>query len=204
MWVDGKQFDKTKPSFHAHWYKYDDCQKLALHDPHYSKVGDRTYYLGCDALACCYSEDADIKKWDINSGSMSTVEFIGLEDTTELDENPVSQAEHWHEADKIPFTPYSIDYHHFITRADNSDVISHRININSTDGLFPPQEILYSNFQVQHDLDAFRESEFQIPAVCQGNILKCDDSQTLKWNAAYFKHDHMRATLKSMSKDVSV
>jgi hypothetical protein len=195
MWVDGSQFPH-KDSFHAHWFKYDDCQKLAMHDFHYTKVGDITYYLGCDALDCCYSDEENMKKWDIQSGRISTVEFVGFEDTTELDDNPVSQAEHWHEADKLPMTSYSIDYHHFVTRANNSDVISHRININSDDGLFPPQEILYKDFVVQHDTEAFRESEFQIPKKCQGNILRCDDQQKRKWNAAYFKHDHMRMELQ--------
>jgi len=195
MWIDGHQFLPHIDSFHAHWFKYDGCQKLAMHDFHFNKVGDITYYLGCDALDCCYSDEDNSKKWDIATGPISKVEFIGFEDTTELEDRPVLQAEHWHEADSLPLTPYKIDYHHFITR-DGDDIISHRINIESKEGLFPPQEITYKDFQVQHDTDAFMRSEFVVPDVCLGNILRCDDNQMSAWNAKYFKHDHLRAELR--------
>merc|ERR1711918_135736 len=127
------------------------------------------------------------------------VEFVGYDDTTELDDNPVPQAEHWHEADKLPMTSYTIDYHHYITRSDE-DVISHRIEISNAQEIIPPQEILYKDFQVQHDVEAFIQSEFQIPHQCKGNILSCDDAKMRKWDAMYFKHDHMRKELKRQAK----
>lgn len=190
----------------GHWYKYDDCQKLSLHDPnqlHGLHGDERNFYLKCDAVDCCYS-DFKMKQWDIGSGPITTTTFAGYEDTTELNDNPISQAEHWHEEDKLPMTAYKIIYEHFITR-NESDIISHRINIDSPDGLFPPQEILYANFEVQHDVDAFIQREFQLPKQCQrNNLLNCDSVQMKKWEAKYFKHDHNLRTLEEAAEAAEV
>jgi hypothetical protein len=176
----------------GHWYKYDGCQKLSIKD-HAQKV-NRNYYLKCDALDCCYG-DFSMKQWDIGMGKKSEVTFVGLEDTTELNDAPVSQAEHWHEEIPLPFTSYKIQYDHFVTRSDG-DVISHRINFNATGGVVPPGEILYSDFQVQHDIDAFIQSEFQIPAQCKrNNLIKCEDSKVSQWEATFFRHSHALRSL---------
>merc|ERR1711998_746583 len=168
----------------GHWYKYDGCQKLSLKD-HSQKV-ERNYYLKCDALDCCYG-DFSMKQWDIGMGKKSQVTFVGLEDTTELNDAPVSQAEHWHEEIPLLFTSYKIQYDHFVTRS-SGDIISHRINFNATGGIVPPGEILYSNFQVQHDIDAFVQSEFQLPAQCKrNNLLKCADNHVKNWEAKFFE-----------------
>jgi hypothetical protein len=180
----------------GHWYKYDGCQKLSIKD-HAQKV-ESNYYLGCDAVNCCYG-DFSMKQWDIGMGKTSQVTFVGFEDTTELNDAPVSQAEHWHEEIPLPFTSYKIQYDHFVTRSDG-DIITHRINFNATGGIVPPGEILYSDFQVQHDIDAFIQSEFQIPAQCKrNNLLRCDDSKVGRWEETYFKHSNALET-----RDVSV
>merc|ERR1712187_1052977 len=81
---------------------YPGYTKLALHDPSspylkHVKGGERNYYLGCDAVNCCY-KDFQMKQWDIATPNMLThVNFVGMEDTTELNDNPVHQAEHWHQ-----------------------------------------------------------------------------------------------------------
>merc|ERR1711918_253555 len=111
-----------------------------------------------------------MKQWDIGSGPITTTSFSGYEDTTELNDKPISQAEHWHEEDKIPMTSYKVLYDHFITR-NNSDIISHRINYASTGGIVAPGEILYANFEVQHDVDAFIQNEFRLPSQCDRNNL---------------------------------
>jgi hypothetical protein len=172
-----------------HWFKYDGCQKLSIKDStqiHHVAGGQRNYYLGCDALDCCYG-DFSMKQWDISTSRTSAVSFVGLEDTTELNDNPVSQAEHWHEEDKIPFTPYKVEYDHFISRLDNGDIITHRIDVTSSDGLFPPQNVLYSDFKVQHDVDAFIQQEFRIPEIClKDNLLYGGDDQIARMEATYF------------------
>ena len=76
-----------------------------------------------------------MKKWDINNGMASTVSFVVLKDTTELNDNPVSQAEHGLEADKIPLTSCSVSYTHFITRGNGTDIISRHINYGGTSGV---------------------------------------------------------------------
>merc|ERR1711862_716355 len=130
--------------------------------------------------------DYSMKQWDIGMGKKSAVTFVGLEDTTELNDSPVSQAEHWHEEIPLPFTSYKIQYDHYVTRVDG-DIITHRINFNATGGIVPAGEILYSNFTVQHDIDAFIQSEFQLPEKCKrNNLLQCDDGQVKKWEAKYF------------------
>jgi len=182
----------------AHWYKYDDCQKLSIHD--YSqkgiKHGEANYYLKCDALDCCYG-DFKMKGWDISTSEISNVTFAGYEDTTELYDTPVAQAEHWHESDKIPLSYLTAEYDYFVTR-EGDDVISHRINY-VVEGDVPPGEILYANFTVQHDLDAFIQSEFQLPPQCdRNNLLYCGDNRIEKWEAKYFKHDAMFRRLETL------
>lgn len=190
----------------AHWYKYDGCQKLSIHDPsqvHHVTRGERNFYLGCDAVDCCYG-DYSMKQWDIGMGTNSKVTFVGYEDTTELKDNPVAQAEHWHEEIPLLFTQYKIQYDHYVSRADTGDIISHRINFNSTAGLFPPGEILYSDFQVQHDLDAFIQNEFQIPQQClRNNLLNCDGDSVARWETTYFKHEAALKAMQAASESVS-
>jgi hypothetical protein len=192
----------------AHWYKYDDCQKLSLHDPnqlHHIQGGERNYYLKCDSLDCCYS-DFSMKQWDIGTpGPFTTTSFVAYEDTTELNDNPVSQAEHWHEENKLLMTPYKVTYDHFISRGNDTDIISHRINYGDTGNLTAPGEILYANFQVQHDVDAFIQKEFQLPEQCnRNNLLKCGDGNVRQWEAKFFKHDHAMKTLQEAAESAHV
>jgi hypothetical protein len=192
-----------KHTIKGHWYKYDGCQKLSLHDP--NQVGypgaEANYYLGCDGLDCCYG-DFSMKSWDIGQGRQSEVSFAGFEDTTELNDNPIAQAEHWHEDDKLPFTSYKIQYDHYITRAD-SDIITHRINFNATGGIVPPGEILYADFKVQHDIDAFIQTEFKLPKQCiRNNLLKCEDSKVKQWEAMHFKHDYAMSKVQEAAVSV--
>jgi hypothetical protein len=189
----------------AHWYKYDGCQKLSLHDPnqpHPMGGIEWNYYLKCDALDCCYS-DFSMKGWDIGQGRISDVSFAGFEDTTELNDNPIAQAEHWHEEDKLPMTAYKVLYDHFITREGDTDIISHRINYAATTGTVPPGEILYADFKVQHDVDAFIQSEFQLPSQCvRNNLLRCDDEKVKQWEAMHFKHDYAMSKVQEAAVSV--
>merc|ERR1712039_722028 len=93
--------------FKAHKYEYPQvgCTKISLHDPtqlHHIPGGERNYYLGCDAANCCYS-DFSMKTWDIpKAGLLTSVDFVGYEDTTELNDKPVKDAEHWKQRSTLP------------------------------------------------------------------------------------------------------
>jgi len=135
---------------------------------------------------CCKCENADSPKfWDIADGGMFTkVGFVGYEDTTELNDNPVKGAEHWATSSVLPKV-LTVTYDYFLHREDNGDVISHRIDFNTS--VEQSGSILYGNFAVQHDLDAHRE-RFAVPQQCKGNILDCCDSMD-EIDSKYFKHD---------------
>lgn len=181
--------------FKAHKYEYPQagCTKISLHDPtqlHHISGGERNYYLGCDAVNCCYS-DFSMKTWDIpKSGLFTSVEFVGYEDTTELNDKPVKHAEHWKQRSMLP-GKVGIGYEYFVHRANNSDVISHRIDYNVTGAKVPAGSILYGDFEVQHDSDTFRQI-FAPPAEClKPNLMQCPQQQVDAWEKQHFKLDYM-------------
>ena len=145
------------------------------------------YYLKLNGPDCCKCDQVDKPKmWDIADGGLFTkVNFNGFEDTTELNENPIVGAEHWYTSSALPQV-LTVTYDYFLHREDNGDVVSHRINFNTS--VAQEGEILYGNFQVQHDLDAHRE-RFAVPKQCTGNILKCCDTMD-EVDAKWFKHDY--------------
>lgn len=97
-----------------------------------------------------------------------------------------------------------VNYTFYITKQGN-DTITHRIDFNT--GPNGPQgtvqrcpaghpsepgvwlqdgSILYGDFQVQHDLEAFRKT-FMPPAEClKPNVLACNDEDVEKWDRKYF------------------
>lgn len=142
-----------------------------------------------------------MKGWDIGDDSLSAVRFGGFQNTTEIYDKPVAQAEHWHEEVKLPMTSYKVIYDYYVTR-DNDDIISHRINYASDSGI-PLGRILYGDFHVQHDMDAFIQSEFQLPDQCKrNNLLNCGEDNVKRWEAMHFKHDHALRNVQEA--DVSV
>lgn len=192
---------------HIFDYGANNCIKTVICD----RGDDRfctAYYEKCDAVDCCYCDDATFKPWDIESGTFTKVHFNGYEDTTELNENPIAGAEHWNSNSSVPFIGrLSVAYDYFIHREENQDVISHRIDYHAT-GV--QGSILYGDFQVQHDLDA-HAARFQTPQRCLGNIVDCgcDDDGANSWStrveARHFKHAHMMKQLqKAAGSTVSV
>lgn len=201
-----------KHALQGHIFDYGpSCKKIELNTPS-GYIGKETnyawgtYYLGCDSVDCCYGgmgsipQRPDVKKWDINNPSpITSVEFKGFEDTTELNGKPVKNAEHWHETDKLPLSHgMNVSYHHYITR-NQDDIISHRIDFAA-----PGAEgsILYTNFTVVHNVTAFREI-FKIPDMCypqgsgRGHALNCDGNKVEEWEKKYFKHSHAMKSLES-------
>jgi hypothetical protein len=190
--------DKSVGALNGHVFDYGAaCKKIELdagfHYPSKDLVSG-TYYIKCDAVDCCYGGDGvgsppDVKKWDINKpGLLSKVKFMGMNDTTELNGNPVKQAEHWQEVDKLPFTKgLGVTYDYYITR-NNADVISHRIDFSYPGGA--PGTILFGNFTVQHNMTAFKDM-FKVPPECQkNNLMKCDPGMMKKWDTVFSKHSH--------------
>jgi hypothetical protein len=193
LWTDNEMH-------HLFDYGADVCQKLVTcpNGP-YSCTA---YYVKCDAVNCCKCDNADEpKKWDINNAGLFTkVNFVGYEDTTELNNNPITGAEHWSEHNILPKV-LTVDYDYYLHREDNGDVVSHRIDFNTGIGANVSGSILYGGFQVQHDIDAHRQ-RFALPDVCKGNILDCgcDDGGDDEKDAKFFKHDFARRMAKKTAK----
>jgi len=203
---------RTNTGMNGHIWDYGaSCKKLEVDvgfNPQKSGFSKDFYsglfYLNCDALDCCYGGDAppgqrpDVKKWDINTGIFSHVEFKGYNDTTELNNNPVKQAEHWRETDKLPFSKgQAVVYDHFVTRS-SPDIVSHRIDYSAPGAA--PGSILYGNFTVIHNLTALQDL-FKIPPQCKKNIMQCDPGRVAKWEQDHFKHSF---AMKSIAKNVLV
>jgi hypothetical protein len=206
--------DHTDTGMNGHIWDYGEtCKKLEVDvgfDPKDPAFVSGLLYMNCDGLDCCYDADTprgqrpDVKQWDIHApGLLSKTKFSGYNDTTELNDNPVKQAEHWNEIDKLPFTKGSaVTYDYYITRnADGSDVTSHRIDYSAPGAA--PGSILYGNFTVVHNLTALQEL-FKLPDVCKKNIMACNPGQVQKWERTYFKHSFATKSLAKASKQVMV
>jgi hypothetical protein len=207
-----RDVDKSVGALNGHIFDYGEaCKKIELDAGFKYPSKDfvsGTYYIKCDAVDCCYGGDGvgqppDVKKWDINKPNplLSTVKYMGLKDTTELNDKPVKQAEHWQEVDKLPFTKgLGVSYDHYITR-NGADIISHRIDFAYPGQQNASNSILYGNFTVQHNKTSFR-NVFKIPPQCQkNNLLKCEDAMMEKWDRKYFKRNY---AMKSLAKQVIV
>jgi hypothetical protein len=191
--------EKDEGDFQGHVWDYgESCKKFELNS-HFAKVGRQylggTWYYNCQSVKCCFSggpgdrypptDIPDLKKWDIaTKGRMSgvKVQFDGYKDTTELYDNVVPGAEQWSEKHRLMSVNYSFHLH----REDNGDVISHRIDYAAPGTA--PGSILYGNFTVQHDYDAFKET-FALPEACQSSqVFSCGDEQVQQIERKYFKH----------------
>lgn len=152
------------------------------------------YYLKLYGPNCCYCNGATFKEWDIHHKPATGIKsfFKGFNDTTELDDKPVVGAEQWHEDDSLFGKLKLASYDYFLHRENNSDVISHRIDY-VTDAI--RGTILYGDFQVQHDPEAF-SSAFELPSQCVGNILDCRCDDTDEVHQKYFKHEYALAQAK--------
>jgi hypothetical protein len=204
---------RTPGGLQGHIWDYgDSCKKIEVnthghYDQKTTSFDSGTYYINCDAVDCCYTGRGtsktipDVKQWDIATqgpGGFSKVHFVGLEDTTELNDNPVKQAEHWMETDKMPFQPphVNVSYHYYITRSDDG-ITSHRIDYSAPGAA--PGSIVYGNFTIIKNLTAHRNL-FQIPDKCypqgsggRGHALACDGKMLKTWEQKYFKHSHATA-----------
>ena len=130
---EDKSAGRDMEALQAHIWDYgSSCKKIELNTPNGAqpRTSDYrwgTYYINCDSVDCCYSGKGssrtrpDVKQWDINTpgvGGIIKVKFEGYNASiTELNHNPVKNAEHWHETDKVPFPQMPpVEYHHYITR----------------------------------------------------------------------------------------
>jgi len=184
----------TDDCMNAHIFDYgaSNCIKIEI-DAGYKSQFSGTWLLKCDAVNCCYEGDenrdpADVKKWDIfhPTGHLDPfrrqVAYLGNQQTTELNGKVVPNADAWNEVDHLPFTKQSVNYTYFVTKNAGNDTITHRIDFTApgADG-----SILYGDFQVQHNLTAFRKAIQQyVPAEClKPNTLQCASEHAKKWNS---------------------
>jgi hypothetical protein len=198
--------EKDEGDFQGHVWDYgESCKKYELNS-HFSETsGDfmsGTFYYKCDSVDCCFdgagsyppAEIPDVKKWDIPTpGRLSRVKvhFDGFKDTTELYDKLVPGAEQWSE--KHALLPVNYSYH--LHREDNGDVISHRIDYEAPGTA--PGSILYGNFTVQHDTDAFKTAFFTLPAACQnGQMFSCGPDRVEQIERKFFKHSTWMRDLK--------
>merc|ERR1711998_259652 len=176
----GSHFTEDCMSGHVFDYGADNCIKyevnMGLSSPYTG-----TYYVKCDAVDCCYSEDDDdpaVKKWDIGQGKKSEITHMEATDLDDLDGH-VAGADTWLEDIKV--LGAHVKYTYYITQSGD-DIISHAIDYSAPGAA--PGRILYGNFTVKHadELDAFREV-FKAPAAClKNNVLHCNDDHMKKWD----------------------
>lgn len=185
----------------GHIFDYGEaCKKIEV-DSNDEKHPRGTFYLKCHAVDCCYGggpphgPGPDVKKWDLPPPSlMSKISYLGKRDTTELNDIPVKQADVWSQVDKLPFTKFTVDYTYFLTR-NGTDTITHRIDYSAAGTGVNASSILYGDFQVQHDIAAFRQA-FMPPAEClKPNTMRCPGEQVEQWEKTYFKHSAARKGL---------
>jgi hypothetical protein len=205
--------EKDEGDFQGHVWDYgESCKKFELNS-HFKQTSDDfisgTFYYKCDSLDCCFdgmgsfppSEIPDVKQWDISTQRKMSgvkVQFDGFKDTTELYDNLIPGAEQWSEKHKL----MSVNYTYHLHREDNGDVISHRIDYGAP--ATPPGSILYGNFTVQHDIDAFKTASFTLPSVCQsGRVMSCGPDKVEQIERKYFKHSSWLRDLK-MQQQVAV
>ena len=128
-----------------------------------------------------------MKKWDIGQAGKAlgdTVKYLGSVSTTELGGKAVT-ADAWNEIFHIPFAKnVHVNYTYYVTTSGN-DTITHRIDYGAPGSGAQAGSILYGDFQVQHDLDTFRQV-FQAPPEClKPNTLKCSSAKTKEGEEKY-------------------
>lgn len=183
---------------HHLWDYGAECRKLVTCPLGTLNFGCTAYYQKCYATNCCKCEGVESpKEWDIPKQTMFVKNhFVGYEDTTELNENPVAGAEHWNSKQML-----AVEYDYYLHRNDANDVISHRIDYGVNTGNESSNlqgSILYGDFEPQHDIDAHRQ-RFAVPEVCQGNIVSCggcDDDGSAEIDEKWFKHAHFLRQMK--------
>lgn len=182
----------TPDCMRGHIFDYGpSCTKYEI-DGGYHYEGTGIFYVGCDAVDCCYddNDDPDPKQWDILPSSWwasRKTTYGGKHDTTELNGKNVTGADVWNVIQSVPLTggKIGINYTYFVTKEGN-DTITHRINYSVPgDSKVQAGAILYGDFQPQHDLATFRKT-FMPPAVCLGKgVMSCGNAQLKKWNTKY-------------------
>ena len=173
---------------HVFNYGANTCIKYEV-DRGFDSKFSGTYYVKCDAVDCCKSSGGipDVKKWDIGEGGKmlhDKIQYLGKQDTTGLNNEPVKDADVWFEEFNLPFAKgVKANYTYFVTK-NGTDVITHRIEYGVTQQT--AGVILYGDFQVQHNITNFR-SVFEPPAEClKPNVLTCGETETKKWDEQYF------------------
>ena len=194
LYEDCPQGKTSDECVQAHIWNYgaNNCIKYEINRGFGSKWSGQ-FYVKCEGgLDCCTMGEGnipDIKKWDIGQAKgplmHDDITHLGTRQTTALNNKPVT-ADTWQETMNLPFTKDTMTYTYYITKADNGDVITQRIDYAVTNDKKATGSILYGDFQVQHNLTAFRDV-FQVPAAClKPNTLTCNNDKVAEWERKFF------------------
>lgn len=165
-----------KPS--AKWTNFTDgsCQRLILKNGNLEESG--RYLLGCDAVACCYEDDGgegpmEYQIPNVHPAWITTVKSGGKQTITtfsgtELEETVEADVWNWTFAGVQQFSVHT-------TPTQDAGVAQlHKWTVKMGDEY--PNE--YKNFRAipEEEQESFLK-QFQIPQVCQGNIVSCNDAR---------------------------
>lgn len=181
IYTDDPAYSK-EGGLRAHLYDYGSYCKKLTYNQFKPTLIEKSFYIKCKAVDCCYKDDDIMKKWDLHKSHLLqpvTINYMGVVNTTALDSqgnNVTITAERWHEKDTLPLGVVHATYDFYITR-QGDDVLTHRIEYGA-DGV-NPGIIVYGDFQVQHNLTAFQEV-FAIPDECK-EAMQCPDEFFADW-----------------------
>merc|ERR1712070_13012 len=175
LYTDDPEYSK-QGGLRAHLYDYGSYCKKLTYNQFKPTLIERSFYMKCKGINCCYKDNDIMKKWDLHKSHLLqpvTIKYMGMANISALDNqgnNITINAERWHERDTLPLGVAHATYDYYITRSGD-DVITHRIEYGA-DGV-NPGIIVYGGFEVQHNLTAFK-SVFDIPVECQ-QAMQCPD-----------------------------
>jgi len=184
IYTDDPAYSK-EGGLRAHLYDYGSSCKKLTYNQFKPTVIERSFYMKCKGINCCYKDNDIMKKWDLHkSHALQPVKinYMGMVNVSAWDSkgnNMTVNAERWHEVDTLPFGGAHATYDYYITRS-GQDVITHRIDFGADS--INPGVIFYGGFEVQHNLTAFKPV-FDIPDECQGSI-RCPDAVFAEWDRA--------------------
>lgn len=172
----------------AMWSNYTGCQRLLFYDGHRGQGHNGRYYLGCDALDCCYEDDGNSNQIEFQIPNFSysdprrdvNVSYLGVQNYTSF--GSVVQADEWTWAFQPPVLPEEV--WNAFTVDDPSQPTGVALVGWQAEVLDTSANIQFKDFQGVADADfpAFKAS-FAVPDFCL-HALQCSssaDSERLKY-----------------------
>jgi len=180
--MESYNFQLTPTSDHpsAMWSNYTDCQRLI----HINSNADaKRYLLGCEAVSCCWEEqDGNQIEFQIpnlhpaNPNKEINVTYGGRVNITNFGETVEADEWNWR-WETIDGKYLGQDWKAYTNDCEECvngvTLVQWQTRALGSEW-FPTQFKDYQGFDPSTDEGEQFESTFQIPEVCQGNILKCN------------------------------